>query len=412
MDFQEDRLGDILEVNQKVSWNLKFSRKELLTMNYSDLDLELSRKDLKEMLDKIVKEKPMLYETRLRTKDNKEIPVEINATVFKLDNRQKIIMTSRDITSRKLDEEAIKRSERRFLSIVNQVAVGIGNKNNKIKAIDENLKSNTKIANKLEKINIQLEKMFKKEMDENKKKEVLMLYQSRYVGMGEMIGNIAHQWRQPLNTLSLIISNIEDSFSYDDYDEEYVNKLFLNARNIISKMSETIDDFRYFFKPRNNKELFNIFKSIEATIGLCEERLKINDIELKIKGDKELEIYGYSNQLSQVLLNIINNSVDALTEHVQEDRWMDIEIGKEENNYIIEIWDNAGGIDKEILDKIFDPYFTTKSEKNGTGLGLYMSKMIIEKNFNGTIEVFNKKYGACFIFKIPKYGEEENNVRK
>lgn len=413
LDFKDNTLGEILEVNQKVPMKLKYSRKELIYMNYTDLDNEINKKKSKEIIGKILNGKSALFETNLKTKDNKTIPVEINATLFKLENQKKVILISRDITSRKLEEEAVKRSEQRFVSIVNQVAVGIKNKNNNISEIklDSNINSNNKIANKLEKINLQLEKMFKKEMDENKKKEALMLHQSRYVAMGEMIGNIAHQWRQPLNALSLIISNIEDSFSYDDIDKEYLNRLFEKARNMISRMSETIDDFRYFFKPRHKKDFFNVYKSITNTTALCEERININTIKLNINGNEDVQIYGYSNQLSQVILNIVNNSVDALSEKSIANRWINIIISSEVDNCILKICDNAGGIRQEIIDKIFDPYFTTKEEKNGTGLGLYMSKMIIEKNFRGKVEVVNEKEGACFTFTIPKDGGE-NNVRE
>jgi PAS domain S-box-containing protein len=413
LDFKETALGQILEVNEKACNTLKYSRVELLSMSYKDLNQELKNDRLNEIICTIVNKKAMLFETYLYGKNNKKIPVEINARLFKFENQEKVILISRDITNRKLEEEAIKRSEKRFVSIVNQVASGIKNKNNKVTEIklDNNKIKDNNIANKLEKINLQLEKMFKNEMDENKKKEALMLHQSRYVAMGEMIGNIAHQWRQPLNALNLIISNIEDSFSYGEIDKEHLEKSFEKSRKLINRMSETIDDFRYFFKPRHKKNFFFVYESISATTALCEERLDINMINLNVTGDKDLQLYGYPNQLSQVILNIVNNSIDALSERKEQNKLINIKVYKDQDDCIIKICDNGGGINEDIIDEIFNPYFTTKEEKNGSGLGLYMSKMIIEKNFKGKVEVFNEKEGACFKFTIPKNGGEESYDR-
>ena len=262
----------------------------------------------------------ILFETVLKTKDGKTIPVEINTRLFKFQNEQKLVLISRDITNRKIEEETLIRSEERFRSIINQVASQISldgeykeyfesiNKNDIV--ITEN--DNQEMIIKLEKINMKLEKMFKKEMDENKRKEALMIYQSKFVAMGEMIGNIAHQWRQPLSILGLIITNIEDMHKYNDLDKEALGNLIGKSRKLIDKMSITIDDFRYFFKPKMEKENFSIYDSIVSTIELIEENFKFYKIEINIKNTDNAEAYGYSNHYSQVIFNIINNAIDAL----------------------------------------------------------------------------------------------------
>ncbi len=408
-DFNNNSFENILEVNEKVHSRLKYSRDELLKMKYSDIDIGLSEDDLKKILEKMLEKRSVLYETEIKTKFDKKIPVEVSARLFKMENRYRVILISRDITNRKLQEATVKRSEARFFNIVNKLAIDMKGEDSDIAKIQlEKNVNNQKILLKLEKINIELEKMFKKEMDENKKKEALMIYQSRYAAMGEMVGNIAHQWRQPLSSLSLIISNIEDSFFYGDVDKEDVETLFKKSRMLINKMSETIDDFRYFFKPKTDKEEFSVKNIITSTVELFSERMQHNGIVCSITSEEDIKIWGYPNQLSQVVLNFLNNSVDALLENRESERRIGILISEEENKTIIEVNDNGGGIPEEMMEKIFEPYYSTKDEKNGTGIGLYMSQMIIEKNFGGTIHVSNKNGGACMKIIIPMGGENKN----
>ncbi|WP_319204390.1 ATP-binding protein [uncultured Ilyobacter sp.] len=408
-DFDNNSFENILEVNEKVYKRLKYSRKELLKMKYSDIDVGLSEDERQKILEKIREKRSVMYETEIKTRFNKTIPVEVSGRLFKMENKYRAILISRDITLRKIQEETVKRSEARFFNIVNKLATDIEGENSdtaKIK-LGKDI-SNQKILLKLEKINIELEKMFKKEMDENKKKEALMIYQSRYAAMGEMVGNIAHQWRQPLSSLSLIISNIEDSFFYGDVDKEDVESLFQKSRMLINKMSETIDDFRYFFKPKTEKEEFYIKNVVKSTVELFSERMSHNGIECSINTEADVKISGYPNQLSQVILNFINNAVDALLENREKERRIDILISEEKNSAVVEVNDNGGGIAEGVMEKIFEPYFSTKEKKNGTGIGLYMSQMIVEKNFGGKIYVTNKNDGACMKIIIPMGGENQN----
>jgi len=242
-----------------------------------------------------------------------------------------------------------------------------------------------------------LEHKIKQAVEENTKKDKLLQQQSKMAAMGEMIGAIAHQWRQPLNALGLIIQDVEEAYHYNELNEEYIQSMIKNAMQQIMFMSKTIDDFRNFFRIDKKKELFSVKKSIEEIKNMLEAQLKSHNIKLTIMGD-DFSINGLENEFKQVILNIINNAKDAIIENKIRDGKIEIVL---QNNKII-IRDNAGGIAENIIDRIFEPYFTTKEQGKGTGMGLYMSKMIIEENMNGRISVKNNTLGAEFEIELQK----------
>ena len=244
-------------------------------------------------------------------------------------------------------------------------------------------------------------KRLKKELEENKRKEALIIHQARHAAMGEMIGNIAHQWRQPLNNLNLILSNMQDSYDYDDLDSEYFNSSIERSHLLIMQMSQTIDDFRNFLKPGNEKENFYILDSVKLALNILEENIRFQNIKLILEENNILLGYGYKNQCSQVIFNIVNNSIDALSKSNRNNKIIRILIYEAEGMSICEIIDNAGGINDEVSEKIFNPYFTTKTTSKGTGLGLYMSKTIIN-NMGGKIRWKNTKEGVSMSLIIPK----------
>ena len=251
-------------------------------------------------------------------------------------------------------------------------------------------------------LNETLEERVKDEIIKQRTQEQILIQQSKLASMGEMIGNIAHQWRQPLNALGLVLQNIKFSYEMDELNDEFMNKSINKANTLTKAMSKTIDDFRNFFRPNKQKEKFILSNNINDTLYLIESTLEHYQIELvkNINLDSVL-LYGFPNEFSQVLLNIVNNAKDAIIE--QKIEMPKIEINsyiKEEYSYL-EIKDNAGGIPLEIIDKIFEPYFTTKEEGKGTGIGLYMSKTIIENNMEGKIFVNNVDKGACFTIIMP-----------
>ncbi len=237
-----------------------------------------------------------------------------------------------------------------------------------------------------------------------KEKESLLIEQSRMAAMGEMISMIAHQWRQPLSSIGTAISNLKLRINMKKYEENIFEKKLDDIEKYLKYMSTTIDDFRNFFKKDREKELNNIYYIIDIALEMFEEVFQRYGISIINKNTQKLEnIFLYKNELLQVIINILNNSKDAFLEkELTNLNKITLEYKELKKVQKIIISDNAGGIKKEILDKIFDPYFSTKNKQNGTGLGLYMSKTIIEKHFDGKIKVSNKKDGACFEITISK----------
>jgi signal transduction histidine kinase len=231
---------------------------------------------------------------------------------------------------------------------------------------------------------------------ELKRKDEMLISQSKNAAMGDMISIIAHQWRQPLSIVSMAVNTIKADIELDNARiEDSIDNLNLITKQI-AYLSDTIDDFRNFFKPCIKKEetsISSILKSINQLIG---KSLENNNISLKMEVNNDRKIAIYVSELIQVFINIINNAKEALLENKIENPYVKIHCNIEDQKILINIEDNAGGIDEKYMDRIFEPYFTTKESLNGTGLGLYISKIIIEKHFNGQILVDNFENGARF----------------
>ena len=240
------------------------------------------------------------------------------------------------------------------------------------------------------------------DVTELKKKDELMIVQSRHAAMGEMIGMIAHQWRQPLTVISMSTNHMLLDIAMDELDivnvKEYSNDILAQTEHL----SKTIDDFRNFFRPDKSIMKTKVKEIMTETSEIVKDSLRVNNIELKLSYNSEFKVDAYPRELMQVFVNIINNAKDALLLKEGDDLQIDIRIYEDDKYVITEICDNGTGIDEAILDKIFDPYFTTKGEKTGTGLGLYMSKMIIEDHLYGKIEAYNQNTGMCFRVKLRK----------
>jgi signal transduction histidine kinase len=223
--------------------------------------------------------------------------------------------------------------------------------------------------------------------------------QSKLVYMGEMIGSIAHQWRQPLNALGVNVQFLED-----DYEDGLVDLAYLKDHNIknmelINFMSNTIDEFRNFFIMDREKIAFDIKNVTTNIINIVLFRISSSNVKINFIGNS-FSVVGYVNGFQQVILNLINNSLDVFDELSIENPKIDISFFQNEKEGIVEILDNGGGILETIMDRIFELYFTTKEQGKGTGIGLYMSKMIIEDHMNGKIEVCNTEDGARFRIKL------------
>ncbi len=251
----------------------------------------------------------------------------------------------------------------------------------------------------LTRLNETLEQRIRNAVAANREKDHLLIQQSRQAAMGEMIGNIAHQWRQPLNALGLLLSNIQDAYLFKELDQQYLDAAVADGQRLIQKMSTTIDDFRNFFSPDKQPIRFNLHTLIQETLQLVDASLSSHHIVVTLHVDEEATIQGYPNEYSQVLLNIMTNAKDAIVENSVANGEIKIRLTVTGSTTVVTVTDNGKGIPGDILEKIFDPYFTTKEK--GTGIGLYMSKMIIENNMKGTLRAYNTDQGAAFSVECP-----------
>ncbi len=259
-------------------------------------------------------------------------------------------------------------------------------------------KEELKLAgDELARINANLEDRILEEINENRKKDVLLIQQSRQAAMGEMIANIAHQWRQPLNAVGLIVQNFRSAFENEELTEEYIDEKITKCMNLIYYMSDTITDFQYFFRPEKEQRRFEVDKIVRKCISFVEDVLRKNNIELSYNLQDNVFAIGFPNEYSQVVLNLIHNAKDAILKEKPENPKIEIQLSEINGQSYLTITDNGGGISPENMDKVFDPYFSTKKSDEGTGLGLYMSKTIIEKQEGGKIDFENTDNGVKFI---------------
>jgi len=247
-----------------------------------------------------------------------------------------------------------------------------------------------------------LKDLIEQEMEKNREQQFHMLQQNRLSLQGEMISMIAHQWKQPLNNLSLIKQMLIMEYKQGKLNDKIVYEFNRESSRQIQQMSQTISDFTNFFSPEKKPKYFYLRDILYKALSFLKP-VFINTnitVETNFEYKKPISLKGYPNELGQTIINILNNAKDALIENQIKDKRVYIDIKEEEKNIIITIEDNAGGIPTDIMSKIFDPYFSTKS-KNGTGLGLYMSKMIIEEHMHGHILVRNSDKGAVFEIQLP-----------
>lgn len=251
-------------------------------------------------------------------------------------------------------------------------------------------------------LNINLEKRVQEELSKNREKEQILIQKSKFIALGEMISNIAHQWRQPLSELSSVLMAIKFKYSMGKLEPVFMQKKVGEADNLIEYMSHTIDDFRNFFMPKKEKELFSLNSSVQSVMNILGSMLKENNIVVNVNIDSSIMLNTYLNECEQVILNILSNAKDVLISNKIKEAHIHIFALEDEHFVKLTIEDNGGGIKVQPKSKIFEPYFTTKDEAHGTGIGLYMSKIIIEKNMKGKLRVKNTNEGAQFSIFIPK----------
>ncbi|MEO5357690.1 MAG: response regulator [Nitrospirae bacterium YQR-1] len=256
-------------------------------------------------------------------------------------------------------------------------------------------------------LNKTLEERVIEETRKLREQDHLLVQQSKMAAMGEMIGAIAHQWRQPLNAISLIFFDLQDALAANQLDSDYMKNSVEDSMIQIDFMSKAIEAFRNFLRPSKKKEAFNLVQSIRETLLLFDAMLK--SLSIKVNSDFNdngtLEVVGYQNEFKQVIFNIINNARDAIEENravtgARKSGRIDISVRRLGSKVEVEICDDGGGISPEAMGKLFNAWFTTKDEKKGTGIGMYMSRTIIEKNMGGKLSASNKGDGAAFTIQL------------
>ena len=233
----------------------------------------------------------------------------------------------------------------------------------------------------------------REDITEINEKQELLHSQSRLAAMGEMINMISHQWRQPLNSLGIDIQKVKKDFKRGNIDDDYIKYFTTEAMVTINHMSDTIDDFTSFFKQDKYKSDFFVKDIVKKSISILKGRINDTGVYISLS-DNTFKLHSYASEFSQVILNLINNAIDILID--KDIKNPIITIGIDEHNRSLSVQDNAGGVPADIIDNIFEPYFSTKLSKNGTGIGLYMSKQIIEDHMDATLSVSNSNSGAKF----------------
>jgi signal transduction histidine kinase/PAS domain-containing protein len=282
----------------------------------------------------------------------------------------------------------------------------------KLKSLNDNL--GLIVANKtkeLQELNENLEQKVIIESNKVREKDKQMIQQARFAALGEMIGNIAHQWRQPLSAINTTASGMQLQMELGLNTQEEIEKSYSDIMGYVDFLTQTIEDFRGFFKEDKETSDFNILDTINKALSITHATFKDNEVQIctNFENYTELNSHGMPSELSQVFLNILNNAKDAIVSNRPKNRNVHIRCEQKNNYNIIYIQDNAGGISQDIIEKIFDPYFTTKHQAQGTGIGLYMSKDIVEKHMLGFITAKNMNitldgvnyHGASFKISLP-----------
>lgn len=380
--------GYITFVNDEFCNISKYSRDELIGQNHNivrhpDVSPEVFKRLWKTILAKKV------YKGIIKNLAKDGSVFYLNATIIPIldenGNIEEFVAIRHDVT------EVIELNERLMATRIELKELNL--------SLEEKVKEQTK---ELLELNKSLENRVKEEILKNEEKNRLLSQQARLISMGEMIGNIAHQWRQPLSELGIDLFKMKQNLK----DEEKFIHTYEHAKTVIKNMSNTIDDFRNFFKSDKEKEEFSIKEAIDKSLGMLEGTFKKEGIHVEILKNEDVKISGIKAEFSQVIINILTNAKDAMQNLDPKDKIIKIKIYKNDKFAFVSIYNNGENIKDSIMDKLFDPYFTTKHKSVGTGIGLYMCKMIIT-NMNGNIYVKNLKNGVDFCIEIPLKKEKK-----
>jgi len=382
--------GIITFVNDEFCKISGYTKSELLGKNHNIVRDPTVPASKFKLLWQTIKEKK-IYKSTVKNRAKDGSTFYVNTTVIPiLDEKgaiEEFIAIRYDVTQEVFYKESLEKKERE-LELLNA-------------ELEKRVETKTKA---LKELNETLEKRVKEEIQKNEEKQKVMFWQSRFASLGEMLANIAHQWRQPLTELSLTLFSLRKAAI--DTNEKEIETLYSESKELIQSMSNTIEDFSNFFKPDKQKEHFTVGESIEEALLLLKRVLQKDMIQVKTSYE-EVPVLGIPNEFTQVIVNLLKNARDAFVENGVLIREITIDVSQKEKQAVVTVEDNAGGIKEKERYKIFEPYFTTKHTSQGTGLGLFMSKMICEKGFNGALDVRSKKGTTKFTITIPLDGEDE-----
>jgi len=368
--FQRTPDGRYLNANPAMAQMLGYASPEELTSDVSNIGQQLyvePRYHAELMRQLSLYGKVEGFQTRMYRKDRSVIWVSLTMRMVR-DEAGRVLLyegMAEEITERRKAQEALRESEQKYRQL-SEV----------------------------------LEQRIQETVAELRQKDKILILQGRQAVMGEMISNIAHQWRQPLNMLALLVQDLQMTQKQGGLSAEFIQENVRRTLEIIRQMSRTIDDFRYFFQPDQGKVDFRVAEPMEKALSLLAGSFDMHRIRVEVSRSGEPVIHGYLNEFIQVLLNILINARDALVTRSVQEPVISIRLFSEDGKTVVSIADNAGGIPEEIMDRIFDPYFTTKGPEQGTGIGLFMCKTIIEKSMNGTLTVRNVGDGAEFRIEV------------
>ena len=383
-----DVSGIITFVNDEFCKISGYSYDELIGQNHNIVrHPDIPTSNFENLWNTILSKKSYKATVKNLTKDKKTVYLNTTITPILDDNENIIefIAIRYDVT---VEVELKKRLEQ---------------KEKELEELNQNLELKVKEQTKqLKELNKTLEQRVIEEIRKNEEKQKLLFWQSRMASLGQMLANIAHQWRQPLTELNLTLFNMKKASL--NHNEKKIEDFYKQSQNLISSMSITIEDFTNFFNPLKQKKNFEIKNAIIKSLTILKKMIEQEDIKIKVDVPIKYKVLGVSNELSQVIINLIQNAKDAFIQNNIQNKEIFITLKEEQSSNkkyaLLEIKDNAGGIKDENIEKIFEPYFTTKHKSQGTGLGLFMSKMIVEKSLEGEISHKNLDNGSVFTITI------------
>jgi len=376
--FVIDRTFKVIEYSDKV---FDFCDKELMERENSDIFLLVPELfGLEDALLDIFDGKSKMHKVPYIAKNNNHY-VNIYLYPGRKDKDKKyesVIVLFEDITKIALAQQQLLQEKNENILLVKEISV----KNAQ-----------------LEEYNNHMQELVKAEIQKNLEKQKMLELQARYSQMGEIIGMITHQWKQPLNAISMMVNVLKLKQHNGTISTQLLNEKLDDILMQVGYMSQTVNDFQHFFNPIKERIYFNAYNSIQSVLELVKSEYFHKNINVILSGDKKLQVVGMPNELNQVILSILKNAKDEFVKHPHEHMEIRIDISAKDDKGIITVTDNAGGIPEDIIDKIFDIYISTK--KDGSGLGLNISKNMIEDHMNGKIYVKNVENGAKFTIELP-----------